>query len=233
MKNIYDLIGDVNLLSVVRRREIISMLENSLGCQFNESQILRMMNAINEHFVDIVAYEYRVSMFESPWVSPLSDTEHREIESTIVDEIRRRDNYGPILDIGCLHNYFKKYFGAELTGIDPVDAGCDIQTTFEDFVKTNNIKFNTVLALGSLHFGSKADVINRINLVADLLAPDGVLYVRYNNGRIPSKFQYLDICTDWKSHDEMLDAFRQRFSTVENIELVSWHRVIFTCSGPK
>jgi hypothetical protein len=84
-----------------------------------------------------------------------------------------------ILDVGCGLNLFAPYF-PNLIGIDPASLRAHQQVTIEEF-KTSHI-FDVALCLGSINFGSEANIIRQITKVTTLLAPAAKIFWRCNPG---------------------------------------------------
>ena len=84
-----------------------------------------------------------------------------------------------VLDAGCGTNPLKTLI-PNLHGIDITDKGCDEVIAIEDF-KTED-KYDVVLALGSINFGSIDKIRSQIKAVDDALTDTGVIYWRLNPG---------------------------------------------------
>ena len=88
--------------------------------------------------------------------------------------------YYDVLDVGCGTNPFKQHYEC-LIGIDPATKEADYNVFVEDFKTTQ--KFDAILCLGSINFGTFDDITKQVKCVVDLLAEDGTIYWRLNPGR--------------------------------------------------
>lgn len=88
---------------------------------------------------------------------------------------------GPIrvLDVGCGDNDYKKHIPG-LVGVDIVNRSADVVCDILDFQTEE--KFDAILCLGSLNFGTEHDIRTRLAHVRSLLKNDGAIYMRVNPG---------------------------------------------------
>jgi len=84
-----------------------------------------------------------------------------------------------VLDIGCGYNEFKGKI-PNLIGIDPYNTNADYEVGIIDY-KTD-IKFDVVIALGSINFGSTDKVFAELEKAVNLCAPGAVMFFRVNPG---------------------------------------------------
>lgn len=84
-----------------------------------------------------------------------------------------------VLDIGCGYNEFKGKI-PNLIGIDPYNTNADYEVGIIDY-KTD-IKFDVVIALGSINFGSTDKVFAELEKAVSLCAPGAVMFFRVNPG---------------------------------------------------
>jgi hypothetical protein len=96
----------------------------------------------------------------------------------LIDEI---NNLKPrsVLDIGCGYNEFKGKIH-NLIGLDPFNSRADIQCKIADYITDQ--KFDVVLALGSINFGSTDKIFTELEKAVNLTAPKGKLFFRVNPG---------------------------------------------------
>ena len=89
-----------------------------------------------------------------------------------------------VLDVGCGDNPF---YGKipNLVGIDPAFAEANHQMTLEQYRQAYGfMKFNVAFCLGSINFGSQADIEHEIGLVVSMLRErDSRIYWRCNPGQ--------------------------------------------------
>ena len=101
----------------------------------------------------------------------------------IIDTVNRHSPKST-LDIGCGLNSFKEKI-PNLVGIDPyIDSwGPDQKTTLYEFHRDNSGKqFDAILALESINYGPYPKILQELEMVNNLLADDGHLYMRVNPG---------------------------------------------------
>ena len=95
----------------------------------------------------------------------------------LLDEVRANET---VLDVGCGFNLFKPQLGDRLVGIDPYNDAADIKVSIEDF--NSEIKFDVVFCLGSINFGTEANIISQIRKIKLNLKKNGRIYWRQNPG---------------------------------------------------
>lgn len=147
-----------------------SELGNALDLEITEYR--------NFEEADTEVYVYMphlVNYFSKSWKGKLDNYKYSGY--AILDKIPKD---ATVLDIGCGDNYFKKYF-SNLTGIDPSNKNADIKVSLEEF--ETDQKYNVLLCLGSLNFGTQEEVFNQCVLATKLLKPGGTIYWRCNPGR--------------------------------------------------
>lgn len=96
----------------------------------------------------------------------------------LVDEINALKPRA-VLDIGCGYNEFKGKI-SNLTGLDPFNHRADIQCKIADYVTEQ--RYDVVLALGSINFGSTDKIFTELEQAVKLTAPKGKLFFRVNPG---------------------------------------------------
>ena len=84
-----------------------------------------------------------------------------------------------VLDVGCGYNEFKGKID-NLVGIDPYNDKADLKVSTLQY-KTDE-KYDVILCLGSVNFGSKDKIIAEVGRCVNLLADDGVMFFRVNPG---------------------------------------------------
>lgn len=96
----------------------------------------------------------------------------------LIDEI---NNLKPrkVLDIGCGYNEFKGKIH-NLVGLDPYNNAADIRCKIKDY--RSNEKYDVVLALGSINFGSTDKIFTELERAVKLTTPGGKMYFRVNPG---------------------------------------------------
>ena len=84
-----------------------------------------------------------------------------------------------VLDIGCGYNEFKGKI-PNLIGIDPYNTNADYEVGIIDY--NTDIKFDVIIALGSINFGSTDKVFAELEKAVSLCAPGAVMFFRVNPG---------------------------------------------------
>ena len=84
-----------------------------------------------------------------------------------------------VLDVGCGYNEFKGKID-NLIGIDPYNDRADLEVSVMDY-KTDQ-KFDVILCLGSVNFGSRDKIIAEVGRCVNLLADRGTMFFRVNPG---------------------------------------------------
>ena len=84
-----------------------------------------------------------------------------------------------VLDVGCGYNEFKGKID-NLVGIDPYNNQADHEVGTLEY-KTDQ-KFDVILCLGSVNFGSRDKIIAEVGRCVDLLANGGTMFFRVNPG---------------------------------------------------
>jgi hypothetical protein len=96
----------------------------------------------------------------------------------LIDEV---NNLKPrsVLDIGCGYNEFKGKID-NLIGLDPFNSRADIRCKIANYRTTE--RYDVVLALGSINFGSTDKIFTELERAVEVTAPKGKLFFRVNPG---------------------------------------------------
>ena len=97
---------------------------------------------------------------------------------TLIDEVNSLKPRA-VLDVGCGYNEFKGKIN-NLIGIDPYNDQADIRVSTMEY-KTDR-KFDVILCLGSVNFGSRDKIIAELGRCVNLLADGGTMFFRVNPG---------------------------------------------------
>jgi len=97
---------------------------------------------------------------------------------TLIDEVNSLKPRA-VLDVGCGYNEFKGKIN-NLIGIDPYNDQADIRVSTMEY-KTDR-KFDVILCLGSVNFGSRDKIIAELGRCVELLADGGTMFFRVNPG---------------------------------------------------
>ena len=84
-----------------------------------------------------------------------------------------------VLDVGCGYNEFKGKID-NLIGIDPYNDKADHQVGTLEY-RTDQ-KFDVIMCLGSINFGSRDKILAEIGRCVDLLEDGGTMFFRVNPG---------------------------------------------------
>ena len=82
-----------------------------------------------------------------------------------------------VLDVGCGYNEFKGKID-NLIGIDPYNDKADFQVSTMEY-KTDQ-RFDVILCLGSVNFGSRSKIMEEVAKCVKLLADGGTMFFRVN-----------------------------------------------------
>ncbi len=96
----------------------------------------------------------------------------------LVDEVNAL-NPRSVLDVGCGYNEFKGKI-QNLTGIDPYNDRADHKISIMNFQP--NQRFDVILCLGSINFGSRDKITAEIAKTVLLLEDGGTIFFRVNPG---------------------------------------------------
>jgi SAM-dependent methyltransferase len=84
-----------------------------------------------------------------------------------------------VLDVGCGYNEFKGKIN-NLIGIDPYNDKADHEVGTLEY-RTDQ-KFDVIMCLGSINFGSRDKILSEIGRCVDLLEDGGTMFFRVNPG---------------------------------------------------
>ena len=84
-----------------------------------------------------------------------------------------------VLDVGCGYNEFRGKID-NLIGIDPYNDRADLQVSTLEY-RTDQ-KFDVIMCLGSVNFGSRDKIIAEMGRCVDLLEDGGTMFFRVNPG---------------------------------------------------
>jgi len=84
-----------------------------------------------------------------------------------------------VLDVGCGYNEFRGKID-NLTGIDPYNDKADLQVSTLEY-RTDQ-KFDVMLCLGSVNFGSRDKILAEVGRCVNLLEDGGTMFFRVNPG---------------------------------------------------
>lgn len=131
--------------------------------------------------VDELDQRYMLRFFGEMW-RPRTD-DYKFTGWQIAEAINKR-NPQNVLDVGCGYHPFKGRI-PNLIGIDPYNNAADYQVDILEY-RVKPASHDNIIALGSINFNSKSDIMARFGHCVELLSPGGRMYFRANPG-IPHK----------------------------------------------
>jgi hypothetical protein len=114
--------------------------------------------------------------FSEVWQPTTAKFKHSGLK--LIDEINSL-NPRNVLDVGCGYNEFKGKI-KNLVGLDPFNNASDIKTKILDYCTSE--KYDVIIALGSINFGSTEKIFSELEKCVSLTAPGGKLFFRVNPG---------------------------------------------------
>ena len=129
-----------------------------------------------EEYVNVLDDACLGKYFSKYWQNDMKKWKHSGLQ--LIDEV---NNLKPraVLDVGCGYNEFKGKIN-NLIGIDPYNDKADFQVGTLEY-KTHE-KFDVILCLGSVNFGSQDKIISEVKRCVDLLEDNGFMFFRVNPG---------------------------------------------------
>ena len=129
-----------------------------------------------EQYVEAIDDACLHKYFSKYWQNDMKKWKYSGVQ--LIDEV---NNLKPraVLDVGCGYNEFKKQI-PNVIGVDPYNKNADIQTTMLDYRPDE--KFDVVIVLGSINFGSTPKIFAELEHAVGLCAQGGTLYFRVNPG---------------------------------------------------
>lgn len=142
------------------------------------------IDQLTYHIDDAILHKY----FSEIWQPKLKKFKFSGLR--LIQEVNAL-NPRAVLDVGCGYNEFKGKIN-NLIGLDPYNHHADLQIKIEDYSTTD--KFDVILCLGSINFGSHDKILKEITVCKNLLADGGKMFFRVNPGleHEPVESQYID-----------------------------------------
>ena len=137
-------------------------------------------NTIGE-LVDRIDDKVLDQYFRNHWQGEMSKYKYSGLK--LIDEVNKLKPRR-VLDIGCGYNEFKGKID-NLIGIDPYNSAADLEVKTLDYRPTE--KFDAILALGSINFGSTDKVFAELEHAVSLCNPGAVMFFRANPGLAHAK----------------------------------------------
>src|SRR6056300_69122 len=129
-----------------------------------------------EQYVEAIDDACLHKYFSKYWQNDMKKWKYSGL--ALIDEV---NNLKPraVLDVGCGYNEFKGKIN-NLIGIDPYNDQADLKVSAMEY-KTDK-KFDVILCLGSVNFGSRDKIIAEVGRCVNLLAEGGTMFFRVNPG---------------------------------------------------
>ena len=121
---------------------------------------------------DVILHKY----FSEIWQPKLKKFKFSGLK--LIEEVNQL-NPRSVLDVGCGYNEFKGKI-KNLIGLDPYNTQADLQIKIEDYSTTE--KFDVILCLGSINFGTHDKIMRELQVCKNLLAEGGKMFFRVNPG---------------------------------------------------
>jgi hypothetical protein len=129
-----------------------------------------------EQYVEAIDVACLHKYFSKYWENDIKKWKYSGL--ALVDEVNSLKPRA-VLDVGCGYNEFKGKID-NLTGIDPYNDKADLQVSTLEY-RTDQ-KFDVMLCLGSVNFGSRDKIIAEVGRCVDLLEDGGTMFFRVNPG---------------------------------------------------
>ena len=129
-----------------------------------------------EKYAEVIDDECLRKYFSKYWQNDMKKWKYSGL--ALIDEV---NNLKPraVLDVGCGYNEFKGKI-QNLIGIDPYNKNADLEVGTLEY-KTDQ-KFDVILCLGSVNFGSRDKITAEVGRCVNLLADGGTMFFRVNPG---------------------------------------------------
>ncbi len=114
--------------------------------------------------------------FSKYWQNDMKKWKHSGLQ--LIDEVNSLKPRA-VLDVGCGYNEFKGKI-KNLIGIDPYNDNADLKVSVVEYKTTQ--KFDVILCLGSVNFGSREKILSEVGKCVNLLAEQGTMFFRVNPG---------------------------------------------------
>jgi SAM-dependent methyltransferase len=129
-----------------------------------------------EQYVEAIDVACLHKYFSKYWENDIKKWKYSGL--ALVDEVNSLRPRA-VLDVGCGYNEFRGKID-NLTGIDPYNDKADLQVSTLEY-RTDQ-KFDVIMCLGSMNFGSRDKIIAEMGRCVDLLEDGGTMFFRVNPG---------------------------------------------------
>ena len=129
-----------------------------------------------EEYVEAIDDACLHKYFSKYWQNDMKKWKYSGVQ--LIDEVNGLKPRA-VLDVGCGYNEFKGKID-NLIGIDPYNDLADFQVGTLEY-KTDQ-KFDVILCLGSVNFGSRSKIVDEVAKCVKLLSDGGTMFFRVNPG---------------------------------------------------
>ena len=129
-----------------------------------------------EKYVEAIDVACLHKYFSKYWENDIKKWKYSGL--ALVDEVNSLKPRA-VLDVGCGYNEFRGKIN-NLTGIDPYNSKADHEVGTLEY-RTDQ-KFDVIMCLGSINFGSRDKILAEIGRCVDLLEDGGTMFFRVNPG---------------------------------------------------
>ena len=129
-----------------------------------------------EQYVEAIDVACLHKYFSKYWENDIKKWKYSGL--ALIDEVNSLKPRA-VLDVGCGYNEFKGKIN-NLIGIDPYNNKADHEVGTLEY-RTDQ-KFDVIMCLGSINFGSRVKILSEIGRCVDLLEDGGTMFFRVNPG---------------------------------------------------
>ena len=129
-----------------------------------------------EQYVEAIDVACLHKYFSKYWENDIKKWKYSGL--ALIDEVNSLKPRA-VLDVGCGYNEFKGKIN-NLIGIDPYNNKADHEVGTLEY-RTDQ-KFDVIMCLGSINFGSRDKILAEIGRCVDLLEDRGTMFFRVNPG---------------------------------------------------
>ena len=129
-----------------------------------------------EQYVEAIDVACLHKYFSKYWENDIKKWKYSGL--ALIDEVNSLRPRA-VLDVGCGYNEFKGKIN-NLIGIDPYNDRADLEVSTLEYRTTQ--KFDVIMCLGSVNFGSRDKIIAETGRCVDLLEDNGTMFFRVNPG---------------------------------------------------
>ena len=144
-------------------------IKETFGVEVSRSETI-------EEYVDAISDACLHKYFSKYWQNDMKKWKYSGL--ALIEEVNSLKPRA-VLDVGCGYNEFKGKID-NLIGIDPYNDKADLKVSTLAY-KTDQ-KFDVILCLGSVNFGSREKIIAEVGKCVNLLADGGTMFFRVNPG---------------------------------------------------